>query len=82
MQRVRSGEQPTLSTREKHRRECYVVLEKDADAEVVRNSIVTMPDYFADFDTVVHFIDEVTFNGEHRSMPHGGYVIRSGVTGE
>src|SRR5690554_3843475 len=80
--RVRSGEQPTLSTREKHKRECYVVLNDDANADTVRNSIVTMADYFADFDTTVNFIDEATFEKEHSSMPHGGFVIRSGVTGE
>ncbi|MBA6412155.1 diaminopimelate dehydrogenase [Parahaliea sp. F7430] len=80
--RVRSGEQPTLSTREKHKRECFVVLKDDADAETVRNSIVTMPDYFADYDTTVNFIDEATFDKEHSSMPHGGFVIRSGLTGE
>lgn len=82
MARVRSGEQPTLSTREKHTRECYVVLKDDADADTVRNSIVTMPDYFADYDTVVHFIDEATFVQDHRNMPHGGFVIRSGTTGQ
>ena len=81
MARVRSGEQPTLSTREKHTRECYVVLKDNADAQAVRESIVTMPDYFADYDTVVNFIDETTFDKEHASMPHGGFVIRSGVTG-
>lgn len=81
MARVRSGEQPTLSTREKHTRECFVVLQEGAEAEVVRDSIVTMPDYFTDYDTVVNFIDEVTFEKEHRSMPHGGFVIRSALTG-
>lgn len=80
--RVRCGEQPELSTREKHVRECYVVLQDGADAETVRNSIVTMPDYFADFDTTVNFIDEATFNQEHSKMPHGGFVIRSGLTGD
>ena len=79
--RVRSGEKPELSTREKHKRECYVVLEEGADAEVVRDSIVTMPNYFADFDTTVNFIDQATFAQEHSSMPHGGFVIRSGNTG-
>lgn len=79
--RVRSGEQPTLSTREKHTRECYVVLADDADADTVRNAIVTMPDYFADYDTKVHFIDQQTFERDHQKMPHGGFVIRSGVTG-
>ena len=81
MARVRSGEQPTLSTREKHTRECYIVLADGADADSVRNTIVTMPDYFADYDTAVHFIDEQTFERDHQKMPHGGFVIRSGVTG-
>lgn len=81
MARVRKGEQPQLTTREKHTRECFVVLEEHADADAVRNSIVTMPDYFADYDTVVHFIDQDTFNKEHSSMPHGGFVIRSGNSG-
>ncbi len=81
MARVRNGEQPQLTTREKHTRECFVVLEDNADADAVRDSIVTMPDYFADYDTVVHFIDQDTFNKEHSSMPHGGFVIRSGNTG-
>ena len=80
--RVRSGEQPELTTREKHTRECYVVLEEGTDAEQVRQSIVTMPDYFADFDTQVHFLDQATFEQEHSAMPHGGFVIRSGVTGD
>lgn len=79
--RVRNGEQPQLTTREKHTRECFVVLENNADADAVRNSIVTMPDYFADYDTVVNFIDQDTFNKEHSSMPHGGFVIRSGNSG-
>ena len=81
MARVRNGEQPTLSTREKHTRECYIVLEDGADADAVRNTIVTMPDYFADYDTTVHFIDQQTFNADHQKMPHGGFVIRSGVSG-
>ncbi|GAB2723314.1 diaminopimelate dehydrogenase [Halomonas garicola] len=80
--RVRNGEQPTLSTREKHVRECYVVLEEGADADTVRETIVTMPHYFADYDTEVHFIDEETFARDHSAMPHGGFVIRSGVTGD
>ncbi|NLC99523.1 MAG: diaminopimelate dehydrogenase [Gammaproteobacteria bacterium] len=79
--RVRSGERPELTTREKHKRECYVVLAEGAEADVVRESIVTMPDYFADFDTTVNFIDQATFEKEHSSMPHGGFVIRSGNTG-
>lgn len=81
IERVRAGEQPQLTTREKHVRECYVVLEADASADAVRNSIVTMPDYFADYDTSVHFIDQASFDKDHTKMPHGGFVIRSGVTG-
>lgn len=81
MARVRSGEQPTLSTRQKHTRECYIVLADGADADTVRNTIVTMPDYFADYDTTVNFIDQQTFEREHQQMPHGGFVIRSGVSG-
>ena len=79
--RVRSGERPELTTREKHKRECYVVLAQCAETDVVRESIVSMPDYFADFDTTVNFIDQATFEKEHSSMPHGGFVIRSGNTG-
>lgn len=79
--RVRNGEQPELATREKHVRECFIVLEDDADAGTVRNSIVTMPDYFEPFETVVNFIDEATFAAEYSAMPHGGFVIRSGATG-
>lgn len=82
IERVRRGEQPQLSTREKHQRECYVVLEDGADADQVRNAIVTMPDYFADYDTTVHIIDDATLAAEHSKMPHGGFVIRSGVSGE
>lgn len=81
MARVHNGEQPTLSTREKHTRECYIVLEDGADADTVRNTIVTMPDYFADYDTTVHFIDQQSFDADHQKMPHGGFVIRSGVSG-
>lgn len=81
MERVRSGECPQLSTREKHTRECYVVLEEGADANAVEEAIVTMPDYFADYDTTVHFISEEELQRDHSSMPHGGFVIRSGKTG-
>lgn len=75
---VRSGSRPELATKEKHTRECYVVLEEGADANTVEQAIVTMPNYFADFDTTVHFIDEATFERDHQNMPHGGFVIRSG----
>lgn len=80
--RVRAGERPELSTREKHLRECYVVLEDGADAQAVEQAIVTMPDYFADYDTKVHFISEEVLRRDHSTMPHGGFVIRSGETGE
>ena len=79
--RVRSGEQPLLSTREKHTRNCYVVLETNANAAEVEQTIVTMPDYFADYDTTVNFITEEELKRDHSSMPHGGFVIRSGKTG-
>lgn len=79
--RVRAGERPSLSTREKHRRECHVALEPGADARAVEQAIVAMPDYFADYDTTVHFIDEATLARDHAGMPHGGFVIRSGQTG-
>lgn len=81
VERVRNGENPELSTREKHLRECFVVLEEGADEEKVRNEIVTMPNYFADYDTIVHFISEEELKEEHSGMPHGGFVIRSGITG-
>ena len=78
---VRSGVCPELSTREKHLRECYVVAEDGADRDAIRNSIVTMPKYFADYDTTVTFISMEEMKREHASLPHGGFVIRSGVTG-
>ncbi len=81
VQRVRDGEQPVLSTREKHKRQCFVVLADDADAHAVREAIVTMPDYFADYDTEVNFIDAETLARDHSAMPHGGFVIRSGQSG-
>ncbi len=81
VQRVRNGEQPVLSTREKHKRQCFVVLAEGADADAVRQAIVTMPDYFADYDTEVNFIDADTLAREHSAMPHGGFVIRSGQSG-
>lgn len=82
VERVRNGELPQLSTREKHKRECFVVLQEGADAAVVEQAIVTMPDYFADYDTTVNFIDEETLRRDHAAMPHGGFVIRSGTTGQ
>ncbi len=81
MQRARSGSQPRLGTREKHTRECYVVLAAGADPASVRHAIVTMPHYFADYDTTVNFISAEELHREHSAMPHGGFVIRSGHTG-
>ncbi|WP_332645565.1 diaminopimelate dehydrogenase [Lysinibacillus sp. 54212] len=79
--RVRSGENPELTTREKHARECFVVLEEGADAEKIENEIKTMPNYFADYDTTVNFISEDELKANHSGMPHGGFVIRSGKSG-
>ena len=81
LDRVRSGENPTLTTREKHTRHCYVVAEEGADLDAIRNQIVTMPNYFADYDTTVDFITEEEMRRDHSGLPHGGSVIRSGVTG-
>ena len=78
---VRNGENPILTTRQKHIRECYVVLEDGADASKVEESIKTMPNYFADYDTIVHFISEEELKENHSEIPHGGVVLRSGVTG-
>ncbi len=80
--RVRSGDRPTLSIREKHQRVCYVVLDDDGDATRITQEIQSMPDYFADYDTSVHFISEQELRRDHAAMPHGGFVIRSGETGE
>jgi diaminopimelate dehydrogenase len=79
--RVRGGSLPELSTRDKHTRECYVVLEKGAVANEVEQAIVTMPNYFSDYDTTVTFITEDELKRDHAAMPHGGFVIRSGKTG-
>ncbi len=79
---VRSGTRPTLSTREKHTRECFVVLEAGADAEAVRRAIVTMPHYFDAYDTTVNFITADELRQRHSAMPHGGFVIRSGNTSD
>ncbi|MEK5236931.1 diaminopimelate dehydrogenase [Paenibacillus sp. FSL L8-0470] len=81
IERIRSGETPQLSTREKHRRDCFVVAQEGADQEAVRRTITDMPDYFADYDTTVTFITEEELAAEHSGMPHGGFVIRSAVTG-
>lgn len=81
VERVRKGEAGELSTREKHTRECIVALEPGADAGAVEQAIVSMPDYFADYDTTVTFVDEEALRKEHSAMPHGGFVMRGGRTG-
>lgn len=77
---VRSGENPTLTTREKHTRECFVVAEEGADLARIEREIVTMPNYFADYDTTVHFISQEELNRDHAGIPHGGRVFRTGTT--
>ena len=79
---VRSGDAPDLSTREKHLRECFVVAEDGADLERIENEIKTMPNYFADYDTIVHFISEAELARDHSGIPHGGFVIHTGKTGK
>ena len=78
---VRAGENPELTTREKHTRECFVVLEEGADAAKVEHDIVTMPNYFSDYDTTVHFITQEELDRDHSGIPHGGFVFRTGTTG-
>ncbi|MBO9605330.1 MAG: diaminopimelate dehydrogenase [Paenibacillaceae bacterium] len=80
--RIRSGETPELDTREKHVRQCFVVAEEGANKDDIASAIVTMPNYFSDYDTTVAFITEDELRANHSGMPHGGFVIRSGVTGE
>lgn len=79
---VRSGENPELKTRDKHLRECFVVARDGADLQSIEAQIKNMPDYFADYDTVVHFISAEEMAKNHSELPHGGFVIRSGKTGE
>ena len=81
LEAVRSGSEPMLTTREKHTRECFVVAEEGADLERIEREIVTMPNYFADYDTTVHFITEEELLRDHSGIPHGGFVIRTGKTG-
>jgi diaminopimelate dehydrogenase len=81
LERVRAGENPALSTRDKHTRECFVVLEPGADPKKVEHDIASMPDYFADYDTTVHFISEAELKRDHAGMPHGGFVMRTGQSG-
>lgn len=81
LEQVRSGSNPELTTRQKHTRECFVVAEEGADLTRIENEIKTMPNYFADYDTTVHFISMEEMKRDHSGIPHGGFVIRSGKTG-
>ena len=81
LEKVRAGENPELTTREKHTRECYVVAEAGADLARIEKEIKTMPNYFADYDTTVHFITQEELDRDHAGIPHGGFVIRTGKTG-
>lgn len=82
LEAVRGGENPDLTTRQKHTRECFVVAEEGADTAAIETAIVEMPNYFADYDTTVTFISQEELDRDHAGIPHGGSVIRSGVTGE
>lgn len=81
LQSVRSGQNPDLTTRQKHTRECFVVAEEGADKARIEEEIKTMPNYFADYDTTVHFISMEELKANHSGIPHGGFVIRTGKTG-
>ena len=81
LEKVRNGENPVLTTREKHTRECFVVAEEGADLAQIEHDIKTMPNYFSDYDTTVHFITEEELEKNHSGIPHGGFVIRTGKTG-
>lgn len=81
LEAVRSGSEPELTTRQKHTRECFVVAEEGADLKKIEEEIVTMPNYFADYDTTVHFISEEELLRDHAGIPHGGFVVRTGKTG-
>ena len=79
---VRNGETPTLTAREQHLRECYVVAKDGADKAYIEKTIKEMPNYFADYDTVVHFISQEEMKQNHSGLPHGGFVVRNGETGK
>ena len=81
LEAVRSGSCPELTVRQKHTRECFVVAEEGADQKAIEEAIVTMPNYFADYDTTVHFISQEELERDHKGIPHGGFVIRTGSTG-
>ena len=82
LEAVRNGETPDLTPRQKHLRECFVVAEEGADLAAIEQEIKTMPNYFADYDTIVHFISAEELKRDHSGIPHGGFVIRSGKTGK
>lgn len=82
LNKVRNGENPVLTTREKHARVCYVVLKEGADKDKVEHDIKTMPNYFSDYDTEVNFVSQEELDKNHSGLPHGGFVIRSGETGD
>ncbi len=82
IEEVKKGTYPTLSTGEKHYRECFVVVRDDADKEKIESEIKNMPNYFADYNTIVHFVSQEVLDKEHGGIPHGGKVIRTGTTGE
>ena len=81
LEAVRSGSCPNLTTREKHQRECFVVASEDADKALIEKQIKEMPNYFADYDTTVHFISAEELKRDHSGIPHGGFVFRTGKTG-
>ena len=81
LESVRNGENPELTTRQKHTRECFVVAEEGADLAQIEKDIKEMPNYFSDYDTTVHFISEEELQANHSGIPHGGFVFRTGVTG-
>ena len=81
LEAVRSGSNPELTTRQKHLRECFVVAAEGADKAKIENEIKTMPNYFADYDTIVHFISKEELDRDHSGIPHGGFVIRTGKSG-
>ena len=81
LESVRRGENPELTTREKHTRECFVIAKEGADKAAIEEAIVTMPNYFSDYDTTVHFISQEELDRDHSGIPHGGMVFRTGVTG-
>lgn len=81
LEAVRAGKDPELTTRQKHTRECFVAVQEGADKAAIEDAIKTMPNYFADYDTTVHFISEEELRRDHSRIPHGGFVLRSGATG-